>query len=259
VSFRALAIAPAVLVLAVFTALGIAGGPHGALRVEIEAVKLLALAGCLAAATSFADSDYLRRAWQLAAASLAFLLVRDACMLGGLTTQGQQGDLLIGLFVLCSNVAGVASAWLMAHTFQVAGLATAESVPRWRSLTVLAFVVALVICSPSLVISVQGLARGELRYLVWLFSGLGDVLSLALIAPIMLTAIAMRGGALIWPWALLTAGMAGWVLYDVAGLLEPLLGPLPSRLVEEALRALACLYTAAAGLAQRKIVREGAD
>jgi hypothetical protein len=252
VSFRALAVVPGIAVVGVFALLWAAGTPPLALRVEIEAVKLAGLAGCLAAATSFDASDYLRRAWQLAATSFAFLLARDLLVQSGIAARSGSPDLLIGLLVLCSNIAGVASAWLMARTFKVAGLATAETAPRWRSLTLLAFVVALLICAQSLLVSVQGLSNGELRHLVSLFSGLGDVLSLTFIAPIMLTAIAMRGGALIWPWALLTAAMLAWLFYDAAGALFA-----SSRLVEEAFRALACLYTGAAALAQRKIVREG--
>jgi hypothetical protein len=259
VSFRALAIVPGVVVLAVFAALWAAGAPEAVVRLEIEAVKVIALAGCLAAATSFAESDYLRRAWNLTAVSFAFLLARDAFLLSGLAAQTAQADLLIGLLVLCSNIAGVASAWLMARTFQVAGLATAESAPRWRTLTLAAFVAASLVCAPTLVLSTKGLMSGDLHKLVALFSGLGDVLSLALIAPIVLTAIAMRGGALIWPWALLTAAMLAWLLYDVVGMLVPMLDATPSRLVEELFRALACTYTAAAGLAQRKIAREGVD
>jgi hypothetical protein len=258
VSFRALAIAPGALILAVFTALWATGASDVALRIEIEAVKLIALSGCLAAAFSLASSDHLHGAWKLAAVSFGFLLARDAFLLSGLSTQTSQAQLMIGLAVLCSNIAGVASAWLMARTFQVAGLATDESAARWRTLTLVALVAASLVCAPSLVLSVQGLARGDLHNLVSLFSGLGDVLSLALIAPIVLTAIAMRGGALIWPWALLTAAMLAWLLYDVVGMLVPLFDATPSRLLEELFRGLACAYTAAAGFAQRKIAREGA-
>ena len=261
-SFRALAILPIIATALMFLVLALTGFPPGALRAEIELVKLIAMIGSFAAALSFERGEHLRRAWWLSGACIAFLLVRDAVVLIDGTGQLPLRDAVVSALVLASNVSGVVSAWLMARTFQVAGLATDESTSKCRIYTVLAFVVAVLVTLPSLRLSVEGIQRGEASAVVWLISGVGDVFSLALIVPILLTAIAMRGGALIWPWALLTAAMASWLLYDLAGALEhlTLLGfsPTASRGIEEFFRGLACTYTAAAGLAQRKIVREGA-
>src|SRR5438270_2647026 len=46
-------------------------------RVEIETVKALGLAGCIAAALAFDRGDYMRRAWALQGGCLLMLLVRD--------------------------------------------------------------------------------------------------------------------------------------------------------------------------------------
>jgi hypothetical protein len=262
VSFRALAIWPAVLTALLIGALLVTGLPPAALRAEIELVKLIAVFGSFAAALSFDAGDHLRRAWWLSGACIGFLLVRDALVVLDGAQQLPLRDVVVALLVSASNVSGVISAWLMARTFHVAGLATEESTSKWRMLTAMAFVAVLLVTLPSLRTSVQGIQRGDASSVVWLISGVGDLLALALIAPILLTAIAMRGGVLIWPWALLTAGMASWLLYDLAGTLGDLtllnLSPTMDRAVQEFFRGLACVYTAAAGFAQRKIVREGA-
>jgi hypothetical protein len=263
VSFRALATVPALAIALVFLALLLTGFPPAALRVEIELVKLVAMIGSFAAAQSFERGEHLRRAWWLSGACIAFLLVRDVLVLIDGHSQMPLRETTISALVLASNASGVASAWLMAHTFQVAGLATDESTRKWRVYTVVALLASLVVTLPSLHLSVQGMLRGEFGSLVWFISGVGDVLALGLIAPILLTAIAMRGGALIWPWALLTVAMASWLFYDLAGTIEHLtlfgLGRGAGQGLEELFRALACVYTGVAGLAQRKIVREGAS
>jgi hypothetical protein len=90
------------------------------------------------------------------------------------------------------------------------------------------------------------------------FSALGDMVSLWLIAPLLLTALALRGGLFGWPFALLTASYVAWLGYDALGVVgaELGLGPAGARTASELFRALGCLYGLSAGLAQRAVVRE---
>jgi hypothetical protein len=72
-----------------------------------------------------------------------------------------------------------------------------------------------------------------------------------------MTAIAVRGGSLRWPWGLLTASLASWLLYD-AILTVPEVFHLTGggfRIAAEQFRFFAGSFAAAAGLAQRRAVR----
>jgi hypothetical protein len=82
------------------------------------------------------------------------------------------------------------------------------------------------------------------------------MLSLCLIAPLLLTALALRGGLIGWPWALLTTSYVAWLLYDAVLVYGPSLGADPAtvRLASEVCRALGCTYGFSAGLAQRAVV-----
>jgi hypothetical protein len=88
-------------------------------------------------------------------------------------------------------------------------------------------------------------------------SNLGDIVSFSAIAPILLTAIAMRGGALAWPWALVTLSNVGWLLYDLSWSFERqwALSEHTLRIIAEFWRGQGCIMAFAAGLAQRWAIR----
>jgi hypothetical protein len=83
----------------------------------------------------------------------------------------------------------------------------------------------------------------------------GDIFSLALIVPVLLTTLALRGGLLSWPWGLMTASQFGWLLYDASATLRlfVVIEPATATMWSEMFRALACTYCFAAGLAQRAV------
>ncbi len=73
----------------------------------------------------------------------------------------------------------------------------------------------------------------------------------------LLTALALRGGVLWWPWVLYTGSGLSWMVFDVlisAGQRDTRLPIVVT--ISGALRALACLLSCAAGLAQRWAVTE---
>jgi hypothetical protein len=102
------------------------------------------------------------------------------------------------------------------------------------------------------------LLAGDAGAIPFLLSDVGDAISLCLIAPLALTAFAMRGGSLVWPWGLLATSFLFWLWYDAAPVLSELFGlDRPrAKLLGEAGRVLACGFTFVAGWAQRQVNRE---
>ena len=87
-------------------------------------------------------------------------------------------------------------------------------------------------------------------------SDLGDTIVLALVAPVLHTALAMRGGVLRWPWGLLTLSGLAWLAYDTSSTAITALGAGPGAALvgSEALRLLANANIFGAGVAQRLAV-----
>ena len=144
---------------------------------------------------------------------------------------------------------------MIARTFAKTGLELAGSALSRRAVDGLFFVVTLAIVGPALYLDMRGVARGSLPAYGALASDVGDLVALSLVAPILRTTLALRGGRLVWPWLLLTATELTWLLYDAAGTLLPLWSDGPARFpYEELLRALACSLAFLAGVAQRRVV-----
>ncbi len=223
---------------------------------EIEVSKGLAVMGCLAAALAFDREDYLRRAWLLLAASTVLLFARDVFALAAHPTAVEVVPQVIeGTLATGGNACSVAGTWMLARAWRVAGLEDHDSRSRETWLLVATVSLAVFATGLPLASDVRALFRGQVLAVVPLASDVADGIVLSLLAPLAQTAIAMRGGLLRWPWALLTASGGLWLAFDaaygVAGLLHveassahPLL---------EAMRALPTLYGFAAGMAQRQV------
>lgn len=260
VSYGALAWLPlafaAVFAVAGFAVGGGAAGPL--LKTENELGKVLALAGALVAAFAFERGDYLRTAWLLNAAAYALLLAGDACGVHLIAHRltSHQLDAAQGLVTLLANGAAVVGTWMLARAWNVAGLEDDEaSRARRRLLFAAGAVVALAITGWPLVHDTRALLSGDLHASIAVASDLGDAACLALVAPVMQTALAMRGGVLRWPWGLLAASLLAWLAYDASsGLVRATSAGGDWLVASEALRALACAYGLVAGLAQRRAV-----
>jgi hypothetical protein len=242
----------------VFLVAGLAAGDAASavLRVENEAAKILAVLGSFSAALAFERGDYLRRAWELTGACMLLLLLRDATLIPAINAAvgGGRFDTARAMFTVLANASAVVGTALLARAWSVSGLSTAG---RRASLLVGGVVVALVATGWPLAHDLQRLLRGDLGAVPWVASDLGDTIGFVLVVPVMQTALALRGGTLLWPWALLTAGGLCWILYDAAwgiGALLQVDAAIHVRLGTEALRALACTFVACAGVAQRRVV-----
>lgn len=251
--YRTLAAAPVILVavaLAAWAAAPVELRPS-VLAAAVESAKVLALVGCGVAAWTFEAGDYLRRAWLLLAACTLFLFGRDVVALAGGSVLAQ------GVLATAGNGCSVAGTWVLARAWTVAGLDEGDAPTGKWPLRTGAVAVALLVTGWPLVGDLGALVRGDALAVVPLVSDVADTVVLALLAPLLRTTLALQGGVLRWPWALMTAGNLLWLVFDalygVLGLLH--VDPSRTRVATEALRVVATLYTASAGLAQRKAVK----
>lgn len=230
------------------------------LRIEIELAKGMALFGSWAAALAFARGEYLRKAWFLIGLCMALLLLRDLTLfLPGLAGLGERNlEALRSGIVLLGNVSQVIGTWLLARAWKVADLSLPGSGRGRGWVTALAVLLAAAFAGPGVLTNLQRVLAGDLGALTGAASALGDMISLCLIAPLLLTALALRGGLFGWPWSLMTTSYVAWLLYDAVLVLGPWfgLGPDAARSGSELFRGLGCTFGLTAGLAQRFVVAE---
>lgn len=220
--------------------------------------RILGIAGCAAAVSAFERGDHLRRAWLWLAAGAAAILVRDLLRL--MPAFDPESDVLAAQAVVSalgvlSNLCQLVGVWMLARSWKMAAI----SLPGGRSgaLAVAGMTAALAVAvaGPAALESGRAVAAGDVGSLVLLVSAVVDVVSLCLVAPLLLTAVSLRAGLFVWPWALITASRLSWLLYDAAVALEP--GPLPAGFpLSDVFRGLGMNYLFAAGLAQLLVVRQ---
>jgi hypothetical protein len=236
--------------------LGDAAAP-GVLVVEIELGHVLALGGALAAALTFERGDYPRQAWLTGAGCFGLLLLTDVGTIPAVAAAiGPRTDLVRGFLALVANVGWIAQMGILARAWSVAGLGESESVAEKRMWLAGAGIAAIAIEGGPFAHDLGVVLGGNLRGLIGVADELGAGVGLALLAPVMRTALTMRGGVLRWPWGLLTGSGLAWALLDgvtAAGDATHVEG-VHFRIATEGIRALACGLYCAAGLAQRRAV-----
>jgi hypothetical protein len=248
-SYRTLAWIPVALaVLLLVTEVLLGAGAEPLVRGEVEVAKVVWLVGALAAARGFERGDYLRRGWLLIAAGVALFLVRDATLLAS----GPLA-LLRGLLVVAGNVLQVWGVLVLARVWSAAGLDDAVRGQR-RVLFGAAIVAAAVLTGPSIAHDLGSVLTGQLEALPHLASDLGDAAGFVLLAALVRTALALRGGVVFWVWSLLATGQLAWVLFDGARTITEVIGASSSSPWVECLRVVGASYFCAAGLAQRWVV-----
>lgn len=220
-------------------------------RGQLLLVRVLAIVGCFAAVSAFERGDHLRKAWLWLAVATILVLVRDVVRLPfpEVTLVDPLGLALAALGVL-SNVFLLGGVWMLARSWRVAAIDLPGGRAGVITVTAIAAVLALAVAGQFAWGHFQTVAGGDWSALILLVSAVVDILALCLLAPLFLTALALRGGLFAWPWSLITASMFCWLLYDAAaGLGTGVVAegfPLP-----DVFRGLAENFLFAAGLAQR--------
>ncbi len=216
--------------------------------------------GSVLAATAFSKGDYLRGAWALMALCYGLLLL-DTALFGAANAAHQRETstfeaLTSGSLTIIANLATVLALAWVARAWRVAGLDLQVSRGAFIFSVLGAVVVSLALVGPGFMNDFAELWAGKLDALQGLASALGDVVATALLVPMLLTALSLRGGSLAWPWGLLTASTVLWLGVDAVEVLSSAAGVQPSAMlpVEEACRFGACLLQLTAGLAQRDAV-----
>lgn len=259
-SFRTIAMIPVLLV-----AISIAvtwGAPESSRamveQAQNEIVKVVALVGLTVATFVFQRGDYLRRGWGLNALCYAILLVRDASLFLVPGEPSTTVQTVRTILVVSANLAAVLGTLTLARTWHVAGMELPGSKLSRRLVIALAIAAACAFDGPSFLLDVAETFGGKYGSAWKVASDIGDLVSLPLVAPVALTALAVRGGTLRWPWALYTASLLGWLLYDAFATLPDLIHVESAmcRAVAEHFRVLAGAGACAAGLAQWRAARE---
>ncbi len=227
---------------------------------EIATMKLFGAAGCFIAASRYRRREYMGIAWYLIGIDYFLLFAKDLMFGRVIHLPGMDPELastLRVIFVVIGNVASAIGCIMLARVWHVAGIALPGSrrLQYAAMLIGIAFAVALV--GYGTWQDIGNLRHGDKDAYVAIASNLGDIVSFSAIAPILLTAIAMRGGALAWPWALVTLSNMGWLLYDMSWSFERqwALSEHTLRIIAEFWRGQGCIMAFAAGLAQRWAIR----
>jgi hypothetical protein len=257
-SYRAIAAFPVVYTLAVVALVGVVAPESrpDALQGAVDVAKVLALIGLARAALAFEPDEYLRRGWGLFAVCYVFLLARDAALLIHAAPVAVQ--LVRAIFVTIANFSLVLGVWTLARAWTVAGLEFPGTRGARIAITGAAIVAAIALAGPELFIDVSDTITGRHPGYASIGSDLGDMLALPLIAPVALTAFAVREGTLRWPWSLLTSSLFAWLAYDTfATIPELVVVPRPLfHTLGELAHVLAITLACAAGLAQRRAVTD---
>jgi hypothetical protein len=214
-------------------------------------LRLLAISGCLAAVSAFDRGDHLRRAWILLGTSTTLVLARDLLHLAPFAPP--PGSLVPSVLLVLGNLAGLTGIWILARSWRVASISLPGGRAGAVAVTLAAAALALLVAGPEVLREARAVGAGDLTALSLLFAAVVDVLTLILLAPLLLTTLALRGGLFAWPWGLLTANAVAWLLYDGAAALAPILTPHGFPLTE-LFRGVAETSLFVAGLAQKRAI-----
>jgi hypothetical protein len=251
VALAALPILGAVLRLALF---GVESHAYAeGQNIEVAVAEAAATVGCFVAATSLEWRDHLARAWALQGLMYMLLLTRCLGLAFGVLTGSPSALLADGVLTTVANIGGIFSTWMLARTGKLAGIDIVISPYLRRGAWLVAAVIAGTAAGPGIVRAVGRLANGNPAALVSFASRMGDICSFVLIAPLLLTTLALRQGLLVWPWALLTASGLCWLSADFS---NTALSHLPGHVgpLYDVFRVPACLFVLCAGIAQRWVI-----
>ena len=228
------------------------GSLDEASRVFYNASARTALLALVAAAAGLAASrfgwwrEYVGRAWTL------FFVAYGVLTIGEFTRRFTANITAAEICIVIANIALVGAYFLTARSFKAAGLDFGMSRAKTFLATAVAIVIAFALCHASIISSFNALRGGSFTPSD-LVSPLADVATFVLVAPLLLSAFALRGGQQFWMFALLTIGTVGWMVNQGIGTILELGGNATAAAVRSGRMtgfALACIFIAAAAFTQ---------
>lgn len=223
-------------------------------RSVIVVAALLTAVNSFRTMREFAPGDRLFGSWLLLGVGYALAAIRYGMRLQILLTgHGITYRPLLDTMLILQNACVAVCLWLFVQSWRATGLATPGSRASRIGWTIAGIVVAIAVGGFPLY---QGLETARTD-LVLFVSTLGDMIGIALIVPLAMPALALRGGSLVHTWTYLAASEVAWLFYDIWLALKPGLLVLPrvERGFEEIFRILAILFACAAAIAQRRAAR----
>lgn len=219
---------------------------HGTLRALAQGIA--AVAAGMAAARFGWTSEYVGRAWTLLCVLYALLTVSYVLNRVGAGAPGISDGLTI-----VANVAAVGAFWLFGRALRMAGLQFYG--PSIVKIAVFAgaTVVACVLVMPTILEAWRS-GPGNLSRAADLVSAVADMLTFILVAPLLLTLWAFRGGQLSWVYGCLALSTIGWMINHAADDLLPAIAVRDTQMLG---LFLACLAVAAAASSQLAASRAG--
>jgi hypothetical protein len=252
-SFRTLAVvaATAVILFAILDSILFAAMGSDT-RLLYNGLARTAMLAVVAAAAGLAASkfgwwsEYVGRAWSL------FFTAYTVLTVGEILKRFVTGPSLASeICVVVANIALIGAYIMTARSFHAAGLDLGTTRSRMVIATLGSLLIALALCLEPILGAWRDLRNGALTPGP-LISPIADVVTFALVAPLLLTAFALRGGRQFWMFALLTTGTIGWMVNQGSATIVRIVGG-----GSEAIRAgrmtgfaMACFFIAAAALTQ---------
>jgi hypothetical protein len=221
-------------------------------RVVLILVALTTACSAFVTARYFAREDRLFACWSLIGAGYSLSAIRYVLRVITMLSGTTFNQTMLNAMLIFQNLAIAIALFLFVRAWQATGLAA----PGSRATRTLSIVAGIVV---AIVVGGYPLARGFANAstdVVLFVSTLGDMVGIALIVPLALSALAMRGGLLMHTWVYLAASEAVWLVYDIWYAVRPsMLPPNTVRGIEEGIRVVAILVAFAATVAQRRAIR----
>lgn len=222
-------------------------------RIILITVALLASLSAFVTANRFSRGDRLLTTWILFGAGYAIAAFRYITRLIGMSIPAVTlPDLANNILVIVQNALIVIALLLFVLVWRATGLAMPGSRASQTGWILAGIVIAIVVGGYPLVQGIQNAKANP----VLIISTLGDMIGIALIVPLTMPALALRGGLLMHTWVYLAAMEVSWLLYDIWWALQPTLdlGARGSSILE-AFRAMAIMFGFIATVAQRRALR----
>lgn len=232
---------------------GLAVSPQNALvfyRSTLLAAVIIATIGAFRAARTFERGDALLTTWAIMAFGYVLLSIRYVLRLLVTLHLIELPTMTDRVLLIVHNMAVPLALWLFVRAWRKTGLAGPMSSGASVVATIGGVAIALAVGAYPVI---NGLHNPEPAVLI---STLGDMVSIALIVPLLTPALGMRGGLLMYTWLYLAVAQIVWLGYDIWAVARTTGGmTAPWTLaVDQALRAVAIMYIFSAAAAQRRAI-----